>query len=86
MSLISPIPRWEIVDKVGKLLPQWQAYLSQIDAFIVRFTGQNGVTASRPTNNLYVGLQYFDTTLGKPIWVKTAGSSPVWVDATGASV
>lgn len=44
-----------------------------------------GATASRPTKAPYVGWQYFDTTLGKPIFVKTL--SPVaWVDAVGVDV
>ena len=43
-----------------------------------------GTTALRPTLNLYVGLQYFDTTLGKPIWCKYG--SGTWVDATGVTV
>lgn len=46
--------------------------------------GLKGDTASRPQNltSINSGLQYFDTTLGKPIyWSGTA-----WVDATGASV
>lgn len=47
--------------------------------------GLSGVTVSRPTTGLYVGLFYFDTTLGKPIWVKTV-AGPVWVDATGTTV
>ena len=41
-----------------------------------------GTTEERPTTNLYVGLRYFDTTLGKPIW----RTSSAWVDATGTSV
>lgn len=44
----------------------------------------SGTTANRPTGlgGGNTGQFYFDTTLGKPIWWKTAG----WVDATGASV
>lgn len=42
----------------------------------------SGVTGNRPTAGLWTGRMYFDTTLGKPIWFKTAG----WVDATGAGV
>jgi hypothetical protein len=48
---------------------------------------RQGATASRPadTTVMYVGMQYFDTTLNKPIWLKTV--SPVaWVDATGTAV
>ena len=41
-----------------------------------------GTTAERPTSGVYTGYQYFDTTLGKPIWRN--GSD--WVDATGATV
>ena len=38
--------------------------------------------ATRPTTNLFVGMVFFDTRLGKPIWCKT--TSPVaWVDSTG---
>jgi hypothetical protein len=44
---------------------------------------QSGPTAQRPTTMLWVGRRYFDTDLGKPVWVKTA--SPVaWVDAAAA--
>lgn len=42
-----------------------------------------GTTANRPTTGLVTGVsQYFDTTLGKPIWRNGAN----WVDATGATV
>lgn len=43
---------------------------------------QSGTTANRPTSLLWVGRRYFDTTLGKPIWLKTA-SPVVWVTADG---
>lgn len=39
-------------------------------------------TANRPTDGLFSGLQWFDTTLGKPIWYDGTN----WVDATGAVV
>jgi hypothetical protein len=40
-------------------------------------------TATRPTNCAQ-GQQALDTTLGKPIWLKTTPSA--WIDATGATV
>lgn len=43
---------------------------------------KNSFGTTRPTNVL-IGLQHFDTTLGKPIWYKGVG---VWVDATGTVV
>lgn len=44
----------------------------------------SGTTAARPTTGLIVGQEYFDTTLGRPIW-RNAGNT-AWVDATGATV
>lgn len=40
---------------------------------------KSGTTTQRPTTNLIVGMQYFDTTLGQPIW----WNGTVWVDALG---
>jgi len=47
----------------------------------------SGPTSKRPVSNLFIGMTYFDTTLNKPIWLKSfsAGVS-VWIDATGTSV
>ncbi|MFN4249656.1 right-handed parallel beta-helix repeat-containing protein [Deinococcus sp.] len=42
-----------------------------------------GPTANRPTTTV-AGQQFFDTTLGKPIWRN--GTNAAWVDATGATV
>lgn len=44
-----------------------------------RFLTQNGTTANRPQTSI-LGLQYFDTTLNKPVYV---GNGYAWVDATG---
>ena len=46
---------------------------------------RSGTTAERPTSTMpyrFTGMQYFDTTLGLPIWLKTA-SSNAWVKADG---
>lgn len=44
----------------------------------------SGSTSRRPKlNNILRGYQYFDTSLGKPVWYKGDG---VWVDATGKSL
>lgn len=48
---------------------------------------RSGPTGSRPTANLdgrWIGMPYFDTTLGKPIFLKTA-SSNAWVLADGTA-
>jgi len=44
-----------------------------------------GTTAHRPTKGLYVGRFYYDTTLGKPIWLHSVNPT-VWHDGSGASV
>lgn len=41
-----------------------------------------GTTAERPATDLQIGQQYFDTTLGIPIWWDGTN----WVDATGTTV
>lgn len=41
-----------------------------------------GTTAARPTD-CAVGSVYFDTTLGKPVFLKTVPS--VWVDSAGVA-
>jgi hypothetical protein len=53
---------------------------------------QSGSTSARPINSLagglWVGLPFFDQSLGKPVWLKslTGTTTQVWVDATGAPV
>ncbi len=65
--------------------PQWAGWLSTAQ-YILQDASNSGTTAQRPTTNQYIGKPYFDVTLGKPIWLKTPGNSPVWVDATGTVV
>lgn len=63
----------------------WAGWLSTAQ-YILQDVSNSGTTAQRPTNNQYPGKPYFDTTLGIPIWMKTPGSVPVWVNASGAPV
>ena len=41
-----------------------------------------GTSEERPTIGMLPGFQYFDTTIGKPIW----WNGEVWIDALGNSV
>jgi hypothetical protein len=43
---------------------------------------QAGTSSNRPTLQLQIGQQYYDTTLGKPIWY----NGTVWKDASGTTV
>lgn len=45
----------------------------------------SGPTADRPTKDLFVGKQYYDTTLNKPIWLRSVRPT-VWKDAAGVTV
>jgi hypothetical protein len=58
-------------------------YFNQISSFVnLLATPAAGATTARPTIRLLIGQQYFDTTLGLPIWWN--GSD--WIDATGTVV
>lgn len=89
MSL-SPIPSsvGAFVDRMGRLVSEWRSYFESVNYWL-RPLGSSGTTTNRPVDMsqipLYIGQPYFDTTLGKPIWVKSKNPT-VWVDATGAAV
>ena len=72
------------VPKGVEIPPPWIAWIGKIRLY-AGSVSDSGTTANRPTSSLFVGRPYFDTTLGKPIWFKSA-TPTVWVDATGASV
>ena len=84
MALISQPTDGAVVDANGTATPGWKPFFSSVYQLLVAMT-QSGTTARRPTSFLWVGRMYFDSTLGKPIWLKSTGPT-VWVDATGAAV
>jgi len=45
----------------------WQQWFDRVQEIISANTS-SGPTAGRPTQNLFVGQQYFDTDLGKPVY------------------
>lgn len=51
-------------------------------ARIVNAGVSSGTTANRPTSLLWAGRFYWDTDLGKPVFVKSI-SPTVWVDGAG---
>lgn len=59
----------------------WIRYFSNND-LVLNTVNMSGLTSDRPIDNLYIGMSYFDTTLGKPVWLKSVKPS-VWVLATG---
>lgn len=73
------------VDGQGKATQPTSEWLMAVYR-IANAVYSSGTTSQRPAKELWVGRTYFDTTLNKPIWVKTVTPSVVWVDATGATV
>jgi hypothetical protein len=75
-----------ILDSNGVVLPQWQAFFHSIQQTVYGAT-RSGPTASRPTNALdgrYIGMPYFDTTLGLAIYLKSVNPD-VWVKGDGSA-
>jgi hypothetical protein len=69
-----------IVDpKNGVATNPWQMWFSRVNSIIA--TGQqSGTTAQRPTTQVWIGRQFYDTTLNKPVYV-SAVNPVVWRDA-----
>ena len=65
----------------GQLNYPWVNWFERLQAKFNR----NGSTAERPSMFVEVGDQYFDSTLGYPIWVKSINPI-VWVRYDGAVV
>ena len=58
-------------------------YFNQIDSFTQAVSIPDvGATTQRPTVNLLLGQQFYDTTLGIPIW----WNGTVWKNASGTTV
>lgn len=77
------LPANEIaVDKQGRVTTRWSQWYTRINS-ICNANITSGVTADRPTKLLWIGRRYFDTTLGKPVYLKSLGSPNVWVDGAG---
>lgn len=88
MSL-SPAPLGsDITQKGGFTSPAWKAWLSQLFG-VASTINTSGPTAARPIGSaqipLSLGQEFFDTTLGIPVWIKTLNPT-VWVNAAGAPV
>ena len=74
-----------LVSENGQITLDWAAYFHSLNDTLFALS-RSGPTGSRPdtgTPGRYIGEPYFDNTIGKPVFLKTASSS-AWVDATGA--
>ena len=89
MSLNSttPLPTRPVIDDQGRVTLDrlYQAWFNGIQQWLGPI-GQTGTTAQRPTKNLWIGLPYYDTTLGYPVFVHQISPSIVWHNASGGVV
>jgi hypothetical protein len=82
------MPTGALLDASGQLSPAWAVWFTRTHVG-ARSIQEAGTTAERPTTQLWIGRRYFDTSLGKPVWVKLVPAKPaaaVWVDAAGVVV
>lgn len=77
--MIRPPFSASITDASYMLERSWVTWITQLWS---KQSPLIGTTAQRPTTNLELGMTYFDSTLGKPVWLKSTGPS-VWVDGVG---
>jgi hypothetical protein len=77
------LPSGQFVVDGGFLSVDATALLSALQS-IAFYSSRSGATVSRPTGSSFrwIGMPYFDTTLGLPVFLKTA-SSNAWVKADG---
>jgi hypothetical protein len=75
----------DLVNSLMEIVGAYRRWTGAVSLVVNQNLGMSGGTGARPTMNLQVGLRFFDTTLGKPIFLKSV-SPVVWVDATGAAV
>ena len=75
----------QAVDKDGYLILTYVQWIARMTT-IGQAAQQSGTTANRPTSVLWIGRQYYDTTLGYPVFVHSVGPPVVWHNAAGAVV
>lgn len=76
-----------LVDKDGSVRFEWQQFF-HVSQQVVYAASRSGPTASRPTSQLdgrYIGMPYFDTTLGYQINLRSVNPD-VWVNGAGVVV
>lgn len=82
MLELAPI-REDFSDEQGNITRGWASWFQRVKLY-AGSVSESGTTANRPTSKLFIGRRFFDTTLGKPIYVKSL-SPTVWVDGVGTT-
>jgi len=85
MSLETPPLQQAIIDqKTSMMSREWAVWFTKLWTVSTNINS-SGTTADRPTTGLYIGMTYFDTTIGRPIWLQAA-NPPAWIRADGVFV
>jgi hypothetical protein len=80
MPIITPPPLQDAIQEETSITPPWQAWTKSVYT-VANTVAQSGITANRPAGK-FIGQQYFDTTLTKPVFYD--GST--WIQISGSSV
>lgn len=83
--MIPEIPITAIFDQNGRPTKSGAEWLTLI-WLSANSSTESGTTAQRPTAKLWLGRQFYDTTLGIPIFVNAVTPSVVWRNAAGTIV
>ncbi len=74
----------QIINGGNYASPAWMQWFARVHG-LVNGMQQSGGTVGRPAKLVWIGLRFFDTDLGKPVYVKSVNPI-VWVDAAGGVV
>lgn len=79
------LPSGQFIQPDGSLSIDATTFFNALQA-IAFYSSRSGPTGSRPTSTSFrwIGMPYFDVTLGLPVFLKTA-SSNAWVKADGSA-
>jgi hypothetical protein len=69
----------------GACNPEWRSFFVNA-ANGVNSIGNSGTTAQRPTQGVYLGFLYFDTTLGKLIFCRQVSPTVAWAQITSTNI
>jgi hypothetical protein len=85
MAISQPPFQTTLVDANDRVQPPWAQWFSQLQP-ILQSVVASGPTSGRPTQNLYIGYPYFDTTIDQMIY----WNGVIWVtyapSTTGTSI
>jgi hypothetical protein len=86
-SIQMPSSRSPVVNQEQNIQRDWAAFMHSVQQTVFNIT-RSGPTTSRPTSKLegrFVGMPYFDTTLGYEVRLKSVNPD-VWVRWDGTPV